>query len=318
MKVLVTRRIPEPGLKILESAGLEVDLWEFDSPIPREELIKRIKGKDALLSQLVDKIDSEVINAGLPTLKVVSNYAVGYDNIDIEYCRDKGIIVTNTPGVLTEATAELALALIFAVMRRVVEADNFLRAGNWKGWSPTLLLGFDIHGKTLGVIGAGRIGQSLAIKAYHLGMNILYYSRTPKPELEAKTNAKKVDLPTLLKNSDVVSIHTPLTKETYHLIGEREISMMKSTAILINTARGPVVDEQALIKALQERKIWGAGLDVFEQEPYVPQDLIRLNNVVLLPHLGSATLETRSNMAKLAAENIVLALKGQEPKARVV
>ena len=310
-KVVVTREIPEEGLKRLRT---QCEVWVSPSPTAptEEELIAWVRDADALLCLLSDPVTERVLEAG-KHLKIVANYAVGYDNIDVAAATARGIMVTNTPGVLTTATAELAVALIFAVARRVVEADRFTREGKFVGWHPRLFLGVELEGKTLGILGAGRIGQAVARKMHGIGMNILYHSRKPKPELEAQTGARFVNLPTLLEESDVLSIHVPLTPETRGMIGERELRRMKPTAILINTARGAVVDEQALIRALQERWIWGAGLDVYAQEPKVPDALKALPNVVLLPHIGSATQEARTKMAVMAAENILAALSGKRP-----
>ena len=313
MKVFVTRKLPEKGLEILYNECDEVEVYPHDRIPSKEEIIEGLKGKDGLLCLLTDRIDRDVISSN-PKLRAISNYAAGYDNIDVDEATKKGIVVTNTPDVLTNATAELAWALLFAVARRVVEGDKFTREGKFRGWAPMLLLGKELRGKTLGVIGAGRIGTAFALKAKCFDMKVLYYNRSRNEVLEEKLGARKVDLDTLLRESDFVSIHLPLTEETYHLIDYDKICLMKRDSIIVNTARGAIIKEKDLIRALKERKIFGAGLDVYENEPEVSEELKSLDNVVLLPHIGSATLETRTEMAVLAAENLVKALKGERPR----
>ena len=313
MKVFVTRRIPEEGLKLLEKECEEVEVFEHDRIPSKDEIKRGLKGKDGLLCLLTDRIDRDVISSN-PKLRAISNYAAGYDNIDVDFATERGIVVTNTPDVLTEATAELAWALLLAVSRRIVEGDRFTREGRFRGWSPTLLLGKELSGKTLGVIGAGRIGTAFALKARCFGMKVLYYNRSRNEVLESRVGARKVDLESLLRESDFVSIHLPLTKETHHLIDYRKLCMMKRDAVIINTARGAIIKERDLIRALRERRIFGAGLDVYENEPEVAEELKEMENVVLLPHIGSATLETRTKMSLLAAENLVKALRGEVPK----
>jgi len=310
-KVLVTRKIPEEGINKLKEY-FDVEVNELDRAFTYEELKERVKDKDGILCLLSDKIDEEIMDAG-PKIKIFANYAVGYNNMDVEAAKKRNIYLSNTPGVLTDATADITWALLFATARRVVEGDRYVREGRFTGWSPTLLLGQDISGKTLGIIGAGSIGRAVALRGMAFKMKVIYYSRSRKEELEKETGAELVNLNELLKNSDYISIHTPLTEETTHLISDKEFEMMKDTAILINTSRGPVVDEKALVRALQEKKIWGAGLDVFENEPEVEAGLKSLNNVVLCPHLGSATEKTRIKMAVMAADNIVAALNGRKP-----
>ncbi len=305
MKVFVTRRIPEVGINMLRDAGLEVAVRESKLPPSTEELKEGVKDADALICLLTDKITADVMDAATKPLRIISNYAVGYDNIDIKAANRRSILVTNTPGVLTDATAELAWALLFAVARRIVEADNFARAGKFKGWHPTLLLGFELKGKTLGIIGAGRIGTAMAMKSAGFQMDVVYYSRHKNELLEEKLSARKLPLEELLRTSDFVSLHVPLTQDTYHLIGERELELMKPTAVLINTSRGAVIDEKALIRALQSRKIAGAGLDVFENEPEIPDELKALDNVVITPHIGSATHRARESMAIMAAQAVI-------------
>jgi len=313
MKVFVTRRIPEEGIKLLERECDEVEVYSFDRIPSKNEIIEGLKGKDGLLCLLTDRIDRDVISSN-PKLRVISNYAAGYDNIDVDEATKRGIVVTNTPDVLTNATAELAWALLFAVARRVVEGDKFTREGKFRGWSPTLLLGKELAGKTLGVIGTGRIGTAFALKAKCFDMKVLYFNRSRNEVLEDRLGARKVDLEELLRESDFVSIHLPLTEETYHLIDYEKICMMKRDAIIVNTARGAIINEKDLVRALSEGRIFGAGLDVYEKEPEITEELKKMDNVVLLPHIGSATLETRREMAILAAENLIKALKGEKPR----
>ena len=310
MRVFVTRRIPEPGLEILRK-NVEVDVFEGDSPISREELIKRAKGCEGILPLLTDTIDADIMDK--TGIKAIANFAVGYDNVDVFAATKRKISVTNTPGVLTDATADLTFALILAISRKIVESDKYLREGRWKGWDPLLLLGGDFVGKILGIIGFGRIGKAVAQRAQGFNMNIIYTSRTRYPEEESK-GTRFVSFDELLRTSDYVTIHAPYTEETHHLISEKELDLMKPTAYLINTSRGKLIDEIQLIKVLKEKKIAGAALDVFYNEPEINPDLIELDNVVLVPHLGSASLETRTKMATMAAENLVDALKGKKPK----
>jgi glyoxylate reductase len=311
MKVFVTRLIPQPGLDLLKKE-VSVDINPYDRVLTKEEIIKGVKGKDGLLCLLTDPIDEDVI-AAEPKLKMIASYAVGYDNIDVAAATKRGIPVSNTPGVLTETTAELAWALLFSVARRIVEGDTFTREGNFKGWAPMLMLGQDITKKTLGIIGTGRIGTAFALKSKGFDMKVIYTDEQRNELLERTLGATKVPLSTLLKEADFISLHVPLSKETYHLIDEKELRMMKKTAILINTARGPIIHEKALIKAVKERWIFGAGLDVYEQEPKFSRELKDLDNVVLQPHTGSATIETRTKMAIIAAENMIAGLKGKLP-----
>ncbi|MEM0023042.1 MAG: glyoxylate reductase [Thermofilaceae archaeon] len=316
-RVFVTRQIPEERLRIIREY-YEVEVWDRYTPPPREVLLEKARDVDALVTLLTDRIDRELLD-NAPRLRIIAQYAVGYDNIDVEYATRKGVYVTNTPGVLTDATADLAWALLLAAARRIVEADRFVRSGEyWRtgtGWHPLMMLGYHVTGKTLGIIGMGRIGQAVARRAKGFDMRILYYQRHRLPgELERELGAQYVDLETLLRESDFVTIHVPLTKETYHMIGERELKIMKRAAILVNTARGAVIDEQALVKALKEGWIAAAGLDVFELEPLPPDHpLTKLENVVLAPHIGSATYETRAAMAELVARNLVAFYKGEVP-----
>ena len=311
MKIFVTRVIPESGLNILKKEH-EIDVFSHDRVPKKEEIINGLKGKDGLLCLLSDLIDEDVIKSE-PKLKMIANYAVGFDNIDVKTATERKIPVSNTPGVLTDTTAEMAWAQLFSVSRRIVEGDKYTRAGKFNGWGPMLMLGQDISNKTLGVIGAGRIGTAFALKSKGFDMKVLYTDERVNETLESKLGARKVGLVELLKKSDFISIHVPLLDDTYHLISEGELKIMKDTAVLINTSRGPVVDEKALVKALKEKWIFGAGLDVYEHEPEVDKDLLKLDNVVLQPHSASATFETRSKMATIAAGNMIAGLKGKIP-----
>ncbi|MGY0288145.1 MAG: glyoxylate reductase [Candidatus Methanodesulfokora washburnensis] len=315
--LFMTREIPKRGLNIIRE-NFDVDLWPDEAPPSKEEIIRRIKDKQALVSLLTDPIDEEVINSA-PNLRIIAQYAVGFDNIDLKAATKRGIYVTNTPEVLTETTADFAFALMLAVARRVVEADKYVRNGKWKvAWHPLMMLGEDVHGRTLGIVGLGRIGSAVARRAKGFDMKILYYDVIRREDLEKELGIKYVDLETLLRESDFVTIHTPLTPETYHLIGEKQLRMMKKTAFLINTSRGKVVDQKALYKALKEGWIAGAALDVFEQEPISMDDpLLELENVVLAPHIASATHETRSKMAEIVAENLLAFKRGEIPPTLV-
>ncbi|RSN75967.1 MAG: D-glycerate dehydrogenase [Thermoproteota archaeon] len=315
--LFMTREIPKRGLDIIRE-NFDVDLWPDEAPPSKEEIIRRIKDKQALVSLLTDPIDEEVINSA-PNLRIIAQYAVGFDNIDLKAATKRGIYVTNTPEVLTETTADFAFALMLAVARRVVEADKYVRNGKWKvAWHPLMMLGEDVHGRTLGIVGLGRIGCAVARRAKGFDMKILYYDVIRREDLERELGIKYVDLETLLRESDFVTIHTPLTPETYHLIGEKQLRMMKKTAFLINTSRGKVVDQKALYKALKEGWIAGAALDVFEQEPISMDDpLLELENVVLAPHIASATHETRSKMAEIVAENLLAFKRGEIPPTLV-
>lgn len=317
-RVFISRTIPEEAMQILRT-HLDCRSWdEADVPVPRDVLLNEAKEVDGLYTLLTEKVDAELFSAA-PRLQAVANMAVGYDNIDIETARQKGIIVTNTPGVLNETTADLTFALMMATARRLVEAAEFVKQGNWKTWSPMLLTGPDICGSTLGVIGMGRIGEAVIRRAKGFDMNILYYNRNRKADVEQKLGVTYAPMDELLRRSDFVVILTPLTPETHHLISQRELSLMKPSAVLINTSRGPVVDEKALQEALDRKMIWGAGLDVFEKEPIGPDHpLLQYENVVALPHIGSASIATRTRMAVMAAENLVAALSGKEPANRVV
>lgn len=313
--VCVTRVIPQPGIDLLRRY-FEVDVNESDQPYS-EHVLREYAGRyDAFVTLLTDKIDSSILDAGRGKLKVVANVAVGFDNIDVDAATKHGTMVTNTPGVLTDTTADFVWALILAIGRRVVEADRYFRAGKFQGWSMMLLLGDDIHGSTLGIVGFGRIGQAVAKRATGFGMRILYFDPVIQAdEVACRVGARKVELDTLLRESDFVTLHTPLAPETHHLISDPQLAMMKSTAYLVNTSRGPIVDEAALARALRNREIAGAALDVFEQEPKAKAELLDLENIILAPHIASASVATRTRMATMAAENVIVALGGQRPPA---
>lgn len=312
-KVYITRQIPEDILAQIREIS-EVKIWpEADIPVPREVLEKEIADINGLFCLLTESIDDSLLERA-QKLKIVSNMAVGYNNIDVEAATRRGIMVTNTPGVLTETTADLTFALLMMTARRMEEASQFLRKGEWKTWSPMLLAGQDVYGATLGIVGMGRIGEALSRRAKGFDMKILYHNRHRKPDVEEKLGVEYRSLEALLKESDFVCIMTPYTPETQNLIGERELNWMKPTAILINTARGGIVNEEALYQALVKGKIWAAGLDVFTTEPLpVDHPLLTLPNLVALPHIGSATVKTRRQMALLAARNLIQALTGERP-----
>ncbi|MFL6558737.1 MAG: 2-hydroxyacid dehydrogenase [Bacillus sp. (in: firmicutes)] len=312
-KIYITRMLPKEIIDKL-SGEFHVRMWEEeDIPVPRKELLKEIEDVDGLICLFTERIDEEVLRRA-QNLRVISNVAVGYNNIDIEAAAKRGIIVTNTPGVLTETTADLTFALLMAAARRVVEASDYLRSGKWGSWSMMQLTGQDIYGATLGIIGLGRIGEALVKRAKGFDMKVLYNNRTRKQEKEQELGIHYVGLKDLLEQSDYVCLLLPYSPEVHHLIGKEELSLMKSNAILINTGRGGLVDEDALFQALKDGEIWAAGLDVFEQEP-VPVDhpLLTLPNVVTLPHIGSASVKTRLRMAHLAADNLKNVLNGNEP-----
>ena len=313
-KILVTREIPDAGLRVLEPFDVSV---LHERPPEREELLDAVRGASGVLSTATEKVDGEVMDAAGEGLQVVANMAVGYDNVDVAAASERGVVVTNTPGVLDETTADVAFMLLLAAARRLGEGERLLRAGRWEWWGPKQLLGQDVWGKKLGIVGFGRIGQSVARRAKGFGMEILYHNRSRKPGAEKELDARYLDLDDLLETADFVSLHTPLTDETSHLIGERELALMRPTAVLVNTSRGPVVDEAALADALEKERIFAAGLDVYEDEPDVHPKLLDLENAVLAPHIGSASVETRDRMAVLAAENIVAVLSGEEPKTPV-
>ncbi|PWF85381.1 2-hydroxyacid dehydrogenase [Kocuria rosea] len=316
-RVVVTGRVPDAAIEKLRAAH-EVEMWPDPEPIGREELLRRVAGADAVVSLLTERIDAELLDAAGPQLKVVANVAVGYDNIYVPACSERGVVATNTPGVLTDATADIAFGLILMATRRLGEGERLIRSGqDWK-WGMFFLLGSGLQGKTLGVVGMGGIGQATARRARAFGMEIVYRSRSEiDPGIAAELGARRVDLDELLAVSDVVSLHCPYGPATHHLIGAEQLTAMKDSAYLVNTARGPIVDEAALAAALREGRIAGAGLDVFEHEPQVHPELLELDNVVLVPHLGSATVETRTAMAVLAADNVLAVLAGERPPAPI-
>jgi glyoxylate reductase len=312
MKVLVTARMPEEVLSLL-GQDHQVESYDADPPIDRQKLLRSIADKEGLLCTITDRIDTEVVDRA-PALKVIANYGVGFEHIDVAAATRRSIPVTNTPGVLTETTADLAFTLILATARRVVEGDKRVREGKFQYWAPLLFLGQDVSGKILGIIGMGRIGKAVARRAAGFGMQLIYHSRTRlSPAEEQELGASLRPLETLLQEADFVTLHVPLTPQTRHLIGSRELELMKNSAYLINTARGPVIDEAALVAALRQGQIRGAGLDVYEREPELCPGLAELENVMLLPHLGSATVETRTRMALMAAENLLAGLRGDPP-----
>ncbi len=316
-KILVTQKVPDAAYPLLEEIGdveanmQEGVIWTY------EELLRRGPNHDYIYSLLTDNIDArflEACRAGTPRLKMVANMAVGYNNIDVEAATRLGIAVSNTPGVLSDTTADLAFALLMATARRIPEAERYLRAGKYTGWGPLLFCGAEVHNATLGLIGAGRIGKIVAKRASGFDMKVIYYDVYPmSPEDEATYNMTYMPMDDVLKQADFVSVHTPYMPSTHHLISERELSLMKPSAILINTARGPIVDEKALVRALQGGTIAGAGLDVFENEPAVEPELKSMENVVILPHIASASLKTRTLMATMASDNIVAHFHGQRP-----
>ncbi|HEY4518830.1 MAG TPA: D-glycerate dehydrogenase [Candidatus Paceibacterota bacterium] len=316
MKVFITRQIPEAGIKLLQDKGYEVSVYQGDEMIPRAELLESVKGCDAILPLLTDKMDAEVFEAAGPQLKVVANYAVGFDNINLEDAKKHNVFTTNTPDVLTETVAEHAFGLILSIAQRITEGDRFTRAGKYHGWKPMLMLGNDVSHKTLGVLGLGRIGSRVAHHgAKGFDMNVIYYDVKRNEAFEKEYGAEFVaDPEELLKRADFISVHVPLLPTTKHLINAERLKMMKPTAYLVNTSRGPVIDEAALVDALKNKVIRGAGLDVFENEPRLTPGLANLENIILTPHAASATEETRAKMSEVAALNIIDALEGGRPR----
>ena len=311
-KVLVTRKLLPDALAYLEEHTL-VEGGRETAGLTREELIQKIRDKDGLYCLLVDRIDRVIISAGL-RLRIIANCAVGFDNIDVGCARERGILVTNTPGVLTEATADLTWALILAVARKIPQADRFAKEKRFTGWELDLFLGREVNGRRLGIIGLGRIGKAVAERARAFRMEVVYYDPTRLAvEKERGNGLTYLSLDELLSSADIVTIHASLNPETHHLLSAKKLKLMKKTAILVNVARGPIVDEAALAEALAKGELWGAGLDVYEREPEIEERLLRLDNVVLLPHIGSATYETRSRMAMAAARNLVQGLRGERP-----
>ncbi len=311
-KVLIPEKIPHAAFELLRKAGLGVISYKAGGKFPTAFWNKQAPLADGFVSLLDNRIDAKVLSR-LSKCKVIANYAVGFNNIDITEASARGMYVTNTPDVLTDATADLTFALILASARHIIEGDGFMRQRKFKGWKPDLLLGMQLSGKTLGLVGAGRIGAAVAKRAAAFGMKIIYFNRSRNQKLEDTTGARKVTLASLMKTADVISLHLPLNKGTYHMVDSKLLAMMKTTAILINTARGEIVDEQALIRMLKTKAISGAGFDVYENEPVVNPDLLKLNNVVLAPHLGSATETARNAMAAISVKNVIAVLKGGKP-----
>ncbi|KPK70964.1 glyoxylate reductase [candidate division WOR_3 bacterium SM23_60] len=316
-KVLITRTLPQPGMDVL-AQQCDLEVYDKHETMPRPRLIERVGDKAGLICLLSDRIDKEIVRAGT-NLKIIANYAVGHNNIDTAEAAKRNIYVTNTPGVLTDTTADLAFALLTAVARRIPEADQYVRAGRFRGWEPMLMLGTDVHGATLGIIGFGRIGRALARRARGFDMKVLYY----EPErlsatVEKQYRAEYRILDDLLRESDFVSVHVPLTESTHHLIARPQLALMKKSAFLINTSRGPVVDERALVTALQHDDIAGCALDVFEHEPAVEQQLKTMTNVVLAPHIGSASVQTRTQMALMVAHDVIAVLVHGKAPAHIV
>ena len=312
MNVFITREIPQIAKQLLEKNNITVKVFGPNRNISESELIKYSKNADAIISLLTEKFDQKTIDQ-LSKCKIIANYAVGFNNIDIQYAKSKGIIVTNTPDVLTDATAEIAVSLVLACARRIPEGERMMREEKFIGWEPNLLKGIQLTGKTFGIIGAGRIGQATAKRMKGFGCKIIYYNKSKKVDFEKEVNAQKVSLNSLFKKSDIISVHVPLNPSTNNLIDNTKLDLLKENAIIVNTARGEIIDEKYLIKMLKSKKIFSAGFDVYENEPKINKDLLKLNNVVLLPHIGSATIETRDEMAKLAAKNIVNVLFGKKP-----
>lgn len=314
--IFLTRRLPEPVMAALE-ATFSLRYHRADRPIERGALIRGVRSAEGLICMLSDPIDAAVI-AAAPRLRIIANYAVGFNNIDLSAASARGIAVTNTPGVLTEGTADLTWALMLAVARRLPESERYLRNGAWTGWAPTQYVGSDVHGKTLGIVGMGRIGQAVARRASGFGMRVVYYSRRPlPPEEEARLGVRFLTLSRCLRTSDYLTLHLPLTPASHHLIDARALASMKPTAFLINTSRGPIVDERALITALEAGRLAGAGLDVYEREPHVPARLRKMRQVVLLPHIGSASTETRLRMGQRVIANLTALFAGRTPPHRV-
>lgn len=303
-KVFFTGKLAGRAEKFLREKGFSVKIFQEDRPITRIELLRETKEIDALITLLTDTIDKEVID-NLRNCKIIANCAVGFNNIDVEYARRKNIIITNTPDILTDATADLTVALILACARHLREGELMMRSQKFTGWKPQLLLGIEMKGKTVGVIGAGRIGLATARRLKPFGTKFVYFNRNKKEVFENEFNAKRVSLNSLLKSADIISVHLPLSTETFHLINKENLGLLKETAVLINTSRGEIIEERALVQLLKKKKIFAAGLDVYENEPHVNPELLKFDNVFLLPHIGSATVETRSGMAELCARNVI-------------
>ncbi len=316
-KVLVTRLLPKKAMEMIHKA-VNAELNPHDRPMTRKELLRGLKGVDGVLSLLNDRMDAQAMDAAGLQLKVIANYAVGFNNIVVPDATERGIVVTNTPEVLTETTADMAWSLIMAVCRRVAEGDDFIRRRKPWNWAPLMMLGADVHGKTLGILGLGRIGQAVARRAKGFNMKIIYYDAfRQKPKVEKELGVQFKPFLSVIRQADILTVHTPLMKETTHLINAKVLKAMKKTAYLVNTSRGPVVDEAAVAKALQRGDIAGAGIDVFEKEPQVHPELVKCRNAVITPHIASATVETRTAMGTLAASNLISVLKGRTPPTPV-
>lgn len=310
--IYITRSIPEQTIAELRKT-CDVEVNPHDRALTREELMNAVKGRDAVITLLTDNVDAEILDAAGPQCKIIANYAVGFNNFNLDAATKRGVIMTNTPGVLDKATATHAWALLLAAAKRISESERYVREGKWKGWSPMTFIGQDVDGKTLGIAGLGRIGTMFARKAAAFDMKVIYTNEQRNLDFEKEYGATFVDKETLLKESDFLSIHLPLTPETKYYIGAKELSQMKPSAILINAARGPLVNEKELVEALRNKVIWGAGLDVFEDEPKLAEGLDQLDNVVIVPHIASATLETRLAMGKIVTDNVLAVLNGKAP-----
>lgn len=316
-KVFVSRAILDRGIDLLKENGFDVEIGGEEA-LSKNEFMKKAQGADAILTMLTDEVDAEMLDAVGAQLKVVSNYAVGYDNIDLDECKKRGIAATNTPGVLSSSVAEHTVSLLLAVSRRIVESDAFTRAGKYHAWGPKLFLGADFSGKTLGIVGLGRIGYKVGKILHHgFGMNILYSDLNDNEEFNAEVGGRRVELDEVMSQSDFISVHVPLLDSTHHLIDADKLVLMKQTAYIVNTSRGPVIDEAALVEVLKEEKIAGAALDVFEHEPELTSGLADLDNVVLTPHIASASIETRQQMSEIAAKNIIAIFEGSDPVSRI-
>ncbi len=316
MKVFITRELPEIAFTLLRKAKISFEYYKKDNPIPRNILLQKVQNCQALISLLTEKIDKEVIDH-MSNCKIIANYAVGYNNIDIQYAKKKKIIITNTPDVLTESTADLTMALVLACARRIIEGEKLLRNNKYKGWKPKLLLGTELINKTFGILGAWRIGTAVAMRAKSFGTKIIYFDYKRNSILEKNCKGKKVSLKRILNDSDILTVHLPLNEKTFHFLNNDRLNQMKKDSILINTSRGEMIDEKALIKLLGKNKSFRVGLDVFENEPKINPELMKYSNVLILPHLGSATHEARDGMAELAVKNVINVLKGKQPLSPV-
>ena len=316
MKVFITRELPDIAFTLLKKNNIHFDYYKKDQPIPRRILLQKVKDCDAIITLLTEKIDKTIIDQ-MSRCKIISNLAVGYNNIDINYAKKKKIIVTNTPDVLTESTADLTLALVLACARRLNEGINLIREGKFKGWKPKLLLGTELRGKIFGILGSGRIGSAVAVRAKSFGTEIIYFDNSKNRILEKKVNAKRVSLDKILKLSDILSVHLPFNNDTFHFLDYKRLSLLKRKVILINTSRGEIIDEKGLLNLLKKNKSISVGLDVFENEPKLNHELLKFPNVLILPHLGSATYDARDRMARLAVDNVISVLRGKPPLSSV-